>query len=46
MAKDPVCGMEVGEGSEYKMEHKGEMYYFCCSTCMEQFKEDPEKYLE
>lgn len=47
MAKDPVCGMEVDEKkTKYKMEHMGETYYFCCSTCMETFKRNTHKYMK
>ncbi len=47
MAKDPVCGMEVDEKTaEYKLEHMGKTYYFCCQTCLEKFKENPHKYME
>ncbi len=47
MAKDPVCGMDVGEKSAAaKMEYKGKMYYFCAPGCKVAFERDPEKYLK
>jgi P-type Cu+ transporter len=38
MAKDPICGMFVDEGSaELKAEVRGVIYYFCSESCMAQF---------
>ncbi len=43
---DPVCGMEVDpETAEFKTRYKGKKYYFCSESCLKNFKEDPEKYL-
>ena len=44
--KDPVCGMEVDEGSELKAEFDGKTYYFCSRGCMLDFKENPQHYLD
>jgi YHS domain-containing protein len=47
MAKqvDPVCGMQVEEGSAAgRSEHKGREYFFCSRGCKEKFDEAPEKY--
>jgi YHS domain-containing protein len=44
VAKDPVCGMDVGEETEAKTEHKGKMYYFCGTFCKEKFENEPEKF--
>jgi Cu(I)/Ag(I) efflux system membrane fusion protein len=47
---DPRCGMEVNaskaaaEGHMFK--HLGRTYYFCSDECMEEFKKNPEKYLD
>ena len=47
MAKDPVCGMEVEEGTApAKTEYKGKTYYFCALGCKEAFDKDPEKYVK
>jgi len=43
--KDPVCGMDVDPGSEFHYEYKGTTYYFCCQSCLDRFKANPEKYL-
>jgi Cu+-exporting ATPase len=44
--KDPVCGMDVSAPSdERKFEYEGKSYFFCSSSCLEKFKNDPEKYL-
>lgn len=46
MAKDPVCGMHVDETSgEFKNEHEGQTYYFCCAGCQRSFEDNPGKYL-
>ncbi|MEM2203643.1 MAG: YHS domain-containing protein [Sulfolobales archaeon] len=44
MPRDPVCGMEVPETTEYRVEYKGKTYYFCCGHCVSAFKRNPEKY--
>jgi len=43
---DPVCGMNVTEGSEFHYHHENNEYYFCSSGCNEKFQTDPEKYLK
>lgn len=46
MAKDPVCGMSVDEGSaKFKSEYKGKTYYFCSGGCKTAFDKDPAKYV-
>jgi len=43
---DPVCGMNVSAPSdERKFEHEGKTYFFCSSSCLQKFKNDPENYL-
>jgi len=44
MAKDPVCGMSVSEKSQYRSEHEGRTFYFCCAGCKSSFDRDPHKY--
>jgi Cu+-exporting ATPase len=47
MPIDPVCGMEVDEESAAgRYDYKGETYLFCNPHCLEQFKEEPEKFLK
>ena len=46
MVKDPVCGMQVNEGTAAaKSEYKGKMYYFCSQACKAAFDKTPEKYV-
>lgn len=46
MARDPVCGMQVNEQQAAgKSEYRGETYYFCSSTCQQQFDQDPQRYV-
>ena len=43
---DPVCGMTIApEDAVGHVEHKGETYFFCNESCLEQFRADPEKFL-
>jgi Cu+-exporting ATPase len=43
---DPVCGMDVSAPSdERKFEYEGKTYFFCSSSCLQKFKNAPEKYL-
>ncbi len=45
-ARDPVCGMLVEPGStDWKYEHEGVTYYFCCQPCLDKFRSAPEGYL-
>ena len=40
----PVSGEKIDEKSTY--EYQGKIYNFCCSSCIEDFKKDPEKYIK
>ena len=42
---DLVCGMEISGKTEYKVSHKGRVYYFCSEGCQKHFKDDPKKYI-
>ena len=42
---DPACGMEAS-ADLFKADYKGKSYYFCSDHCQEQFKKDPEAYIE
>ena len=45
--KDPICGMDVEpETAAGSHVHDGQTYYFCCASCLEKFRAEPEKYLE
>ncbi len=43
--KDPVCGMSVTEQSPHHLEHDGQSFYFCSTSCQTKFSADPAKYL-
>ncbi len=43
---DPVCGMEVREGSEYRFSFAGAEYRFCSQHCKDTFAADPARYAE
>ena len=43
--KDPVCGMDVLEDSEFHSKHHHETYYFCSEHCKTKFDTVPETYL-
>jgi P-type Cu+ transporter len=45
-ALDPVCGMTVKpESAAGAHNYQGKTYYFCSKHCLEQFSNDPEKFL-
>jgi Cu+-exporting ATPase len=47
LVKDPVCGMNVKPAtSRHHAAHGGKKYHFCCASCAEKFKADPQKYLQ
>ncbi len=41
---DPVCGMEVKEGSPHSAEHDGHLWHFCSAHCVKKFKSEPEQF--
>src|SRR5947209_7139164 len=44
--RDPVCGMNVNPATaKHVHEHAGKKYYFCCASCAEKFKANPEQSL-
>jgi len=46
MERDPVCGMAVDPPkSAAQAQHAGKTYFFCCTSCAQKFRADPEKYL-
>ena len=44
--RDPVCGMNVTEDSQYREQHQGTTYRFCSQGCLQKFKSDPTRYLD
>ena len=42
--KDPVCGMDVSEFSEFHTMFDGKEYFFCSDKCQQKFLETPQKY--
>jgi YHS domain-containing protein len=46
-AIDPVCGMEVEEGTaEWRTTYQGQTYYFCAAGCLKSFQKDPASYVK
>jgi P-type Cu+ transporter len=44
--RDPVCGMNVNPATaKHVHEYRGQKYYFCSASCLEKFKDDPQKHL-
>ena len=37
MAKDPICGMEVDEGTALSTARDGKLFYFCSEHCQTKF---------
>ena len=43
---DPVCGMEISrEDAVGSYVHKGQEYFFCNPSCLENFRANPSQYL-
>lgn len=42
----PVSGEKIDEKMKQTYEYKGKIYSFCCPGCIEEFKKNPEKYIE
>lgn len=46
MLLDPVCRKALSEGDvETTTVYNGKTYYFCCSSCREQFTRQPKQYI-
>ena len=46
LVTDPVCGMRIDPASAAgRVEHEGATYYFCATSCMRKFEQDPGRYL-
>jgi len=46
MAIDPVCGMTVNpDKARLSHQHDGQTFYFCSAVCLNQFRNEPAKYL-
>lgn len=44
--RDPVCGMEIEPQTAFaKREQRGQMFYFCSQSCVDQFDKDPHHYM-
>src|SRR5512143_2082643 len=44
--KDPVCGMTIEDSNALSVStYKGTTYYFCSSSCKDDFDKDPEAYI-
>lgn len=43
--KDPVCGMEVTSNTPYKFTFQNREFYLCSKTCLNKFKNNPQKFL-
>ena len=42
----PVMGEKIDEKTKVTYEYKGKIYNFCCAACIDEFKKDPQKYIE
>ena len=43
---DPVCGMTIDPADAVgHVDYKGQTYYFCAESCLEQFRGNPEQFL-
>jgi Cu+-exporting ATPase len=44
---DPVCGMSIRpEDSVGHVQHLGQTYYFCSDSCLEQFRQEPDRFVQ
>jgi Cu+-exporting ATPase len=44
---DPVCGMTVNpDAAAGSYEYNGQIYYFCSTHCLNNLREDPERFLD
>jgi YHS domain-containing protein len=45
MATDPVCGQTVDQNAEMSADYSGQVYYFCSQDCLQEFQDDPERFV-
>jgi P-type Cu+ transporter len=44
---DPVCGMTIDPADAVgHADYKGQRYYFCAQSCLEQFRQHPEQFID
>lgn len=41
----PVSGEKIDEKLKATYEYEGKIYNFCCPMCIDEFKKDPQKYI-
>ncbi|MCF6211825.1 MAG: heavy metal translocating P-type ATPase [Gammaproteobacteria bacterium] len=46
MANDPVCGMDVSEDTQRRVQHEGHEYLFCSAHCQQKFADEPARYIQ
>jgi len=42
----PVSGEKIDEKMKVAYEYEGKVYNFCCASCVDEFKKDPQKYIK
>lgn len=42
----PVLGEPIDEATKATYEYEGKIYNFCCAGCIEEFKKEPQKYID
>jgi YHS domain-containing protein len=42
----PVSDEEIKDETKVTYEYEGKIYNFCCQMCVDEFKKDPERYIE
>lgn len=42
----PVSGEKIEEKAKAAYEYEGKVYNFCCEMCIEEFKKEPQKYID
>lgn len=42
----PVSGEKIDEKTKVAYEYEGKIYNFCCQMCIDEFKNDPQKYID
>ncbi len=42
----PVTGEKIDEAAKTTYEYEGKIYNFCCAGCIDEFKKEPQKYID
>jgi Cu+-exporting ATPase len=46
LKEDLVCGMRISADAPLRLEHEGQLYVFCSTSCLRRFQDDPRGFVD